>query len=122
MTYEEFRESMEAFRGNADIEAAGQKDPQLALDQLCALYEKFDESERAMANRVLAEWSLSTDIGKRFDALAIVDEYRVSEAVPALRELAIRLEKSAEPGAPFELEKVKRILDGVSANAPKRWE
>jgi hypothetical protein len=73
-----------------------------------------------MASRVLAEWSLSTNVGKRFDALAIVDEYRVSEAVPALRELANRLEMSAEPGAPFELQKVNRIVSSLNMGAPRR--
>lgn len=114
MTYEEFRGSMESFRGKADIEAEALKDPQLALDQLCALYTKFDASERAMASRVLAEWTLSIDAGKRFDALAIAEEYRVSEVVPALRDLANRLARSTEPGAPFELQKVNRIMSSLS--------
>jgi hypothetical protein len=113
MTYEEFRESMESFRKTADIEAAAQKDSQQALDQLCTLYKKFDVPERAMASRVLAEWSLSSDPGKRFDALAIIKEFRVSDALPALRELAIRLESSAEPGAPYELQKVNRIVGSL---------
>ena len=116
MTYEEFRESMESFRRSADIEAAAQKDPQLVLDELNALYNKFDASERVMADRVLVEWSLSTDEGKRFDALVIIDEFCVSEAVPALLELANRLETSTEPGAPYELQLVNRIANRLKSN------
>lgn len=119
MTYEEFRESMESFRRSADVDAAAQKDPQLALDQLLALYGKFDESERAMANRVLAEWSISMDEGKRFDALTIVDEFGVSEVAPALRELAGRLNGSAVRGAPYELQKVDRLLDRLASGGKK---
>lgn len=119
MTYEEFRESMESYRRSADVDAAAQKDPQLALDQLHALYGKFDESERAMAGRVLAEWSLSTDEGKRFDALAIIDEFSVSDVAPALRELAGRLNGSAERGAPYELQKVNRLLNRLGKGGKK---
>ncbi len=114
MAYEKFRESLESFRINADVEAAAQKDPQLALDQLCALYKKFDASERAMAGRVLAEWVLAADVGKRFDALAIVEEYRVLDVAPTLRNLASRLAKSTDPGAPFELQKVQRVLSTLA--------
>jgi hypothetical protein len=113
MTYHEFRESMETFRRRADVEAAAQKDPQLALDQLHELYAKLDASERGMANRVLVEWCLSTDEGMRFDALAIIDDFRVSDAAPALRELANRLRKSNEPGAPYELQKANRIANSL---------
>ncbi len=113
MTYEEFRKSMELFRENADTEATAQKDPQLALDGLCALYENFDVADRLLADRVLIEWCLSTDAGKRFDALAPIEDYGVTSAAPALRVLASRLEISAEPGAPFELKRVERILRGL---------
>mgnify|MGYP006983745657 FL=1 len=117
MTYEEFRESMESFRKAADVEAAARKDPQLALDRMYALYKKFDEPEREMADRVLIEWSLSADIGKRFDALAIVDEFMVLDAIPALRALAGRLERSTDPGALYELKKVFRVLSALRVAA-----
>jgi hypothetical protein len=114
MTYEEFRESMESFRRSADLDAASQKDSQLTLDQLHRLYARFDELERALANRVLAEWSLSHGEGRRFDALAIIDEYSVTDTLPALRELAGRLSSSGERGAPYELQKVIRVLDHLA--------
>ena len=119
MKHAEFRESMESFRRRADIEAAAQRDPQLALDQMQELYAKFDASERVMANRVLVEWCFSADDGKRFDALAIIDEFRVSDAAHALHELANRLGKSNEPGAPYELQKVHRIANSLNSRAPR---
>ena len=110
MNYEQFKAEMESYRHDADIEANAHKDPQLALDRLHSLYRKFDASEQAMADRVLGEWTLSPDEGMRFDALALIDEFEVRLVVPALRELVIRLQVSDAPGAPYELEKVKRII------------
>lgn len=117
MTYEEFRDEMESYRRDADADASARKDSQLVLDHLRSLYLKFDASEQAMANRVLAEWTLSADEGMRFDALALIDEFKIKQATPALNELAQRLGKSKAPGAPYELEKVKRIVGDVSGTS-----
>src|SRR5262249_18577389 len=108
MTYEEFRRQIESFRRRADQDAGDCKDSQLVLDRLHSLYARFDASERAMGDRVLAEWALSADEGTRFDALVLIREFKVRQAIAALQELARRLEGSAAPSAPFELEKVKR--------------
>lgn len=110
MNYEEFRNEMESYRRDADADASTRKDSQLVLDRLHSLYLRFDASEQSMANRVLAEWVLSDDEGIRFDALALIDEFKIRQAVPALHELAQRLEKSKFPSAPYELEKVNRIV------------
>src|SRR5262245_44944502 len=117
MTYEEFRDEMASYRRDADADASARKDSQLVLDRLRSLYLKFDASERAMANRVLAEWTLSADEGMRFDALALIDEVKVRQAIPALNELAQRLGKSMTPSAPYELEKVKRIVADVGGTS-----
>jgi hypothetical protein len=115
MTYEEFRQQMESYRREADADASARKDSQLVLDRLHALYRKFDTSEQTMANRVLAEWALSDDEGMRFDALALIDEFKIRQAIPALNELAQRLGESKAPGAPYELEKTKRIVADLSS-------
>ncbi|HEY3555468.1 MAG TPA: hypothetical protein VGL67_10230 [Casimicrobiaceae bacterium] len=114
MTYEEFRAEMESYRRDADAEASARKDSQLVLDRLHSLYRRLNASEQAMANRVLAEWTLSADEGMRFDALALIDEFKIEEARSALDILAHRLGKSKAPGAPYELEKVKRIAANIS--------
>jgi len=113
MTYEEFSDEMASYRRDADGDAYARKDSQLVLDRLRSLYLTFDASERAMANRVLAEWTLSADEGMRFDALALIDEFKVRDAIPALNELGQRLGTSKAPSAPYELEKVKRIVADV---------
>jgi hypothetical protein len=116
MTYDDFRQEMESYRRAADADASARKDSQLVLDRLHMLYRKFDVSEQGMANKVLAEWALSSDEGMRFDALALIDEFKIKQAIPALNELAQRLLSSKAPGAPYELEKAKRIVADLSSN------
>lgn len=110
MTYEEFKSEMEAFRTDAIKEGLDCKDSYLVLERLHSLYEKFDVSEQLMANHVIVDWALSEKEDLRFDALALISEFKIRQTVPALRELAERLRGTHTPGAPFELKKVHRII------------
>src|SRR5437879_5737882 len=96
-----FREEMETYRRAANEEANALKDTHLALERLRTLYQKFDAEERTMAEQVLAEWALSEDENVRFDALALIDDFRISAATPVLRLLLERLSSSSAPGAPY---------------------
>jgi cysteinyl-tRNA synthetase len=110
MTLSEFRIEMEDYRRAAEKEARALKDSYLVLDRLHSLYDKLNSEERVMANEVLAEWALSEDEHVRFDSEALIDDFKISAAVPTLKELADRLASSNAVGAPFELHKVDRIL------------
>jgi len=110
MTLNEFRLEMESYRRSVDDEARVLKDSEVALERLRKLYENFDSTERQMADQVLAEWALSEDEGLRFDGLALIYEFDVRTAIPALIELAKRLTSSVAPSAPYELKKIERIL------------
>jgi hypothetical protein len=110
MTIKEFRLRMEAYRKAVDEEAKELRDSYFALEKLNALYRKFDAEERALADQVLAEWVLSDDEGLRFDALVLIDDFKIVKVTPALRKLASRLAASSTPGAPYELQKVDRII------------
>jgi hypothetical protein len=114
MTFDEFRSEMESYRQAADEEGAAQKDSYLALERLSGLYRKFEAEERDMADRVLIEWAASEDENKRFDALALIDEFRIVAATPTLLELSTRLATSNVASAPYELAKVRRILKALS--------
>jgi cysteinyl-tRNA synthetase len=115
MTLNEFRLEMESYRRSIDGEARALKDPEIALEQLRTLYKKFDSAERQMADQVLAEWALSEDEKLRFDGLALIYDFDVYTAIPALRELAKRLTSSTAPSAPYELKKIERILAKLKA-------
>lgn len=91
----------------------------MALDRMHAMYQKFDAEERSMANQVLIEWALSDSEKVRFDALVLINDFHIVSAIPALRELAIRLESTNTPGAPYELKKVERIIRNLDEQAKK---
>lgn len=114
MKLDEFRREMEEYRRDVDEEARSLKDSYLALERLQTLYRKFDADQREMADRVLAEWVVSGDEKVRFDALALIDEFRIASGITALRELADRLTTSGAPGAPYELQKVQRIMRSIA--------
>lgn len=109
---------MGAYRQAVNEEAMSERDSWLAVERLRALYRKFDREERAMADQVFGEWVLCEDENVRFDALTLIDDFKVTGAVSALEELAQRLASSTAPGAPFEVRKVHRIIGELSA-APK---
>ncbi|MCX7146238.1 MAG: hypothetical protein NT042_08565 [Sulfuritalea sp.] len=118
MNLDEFRHQMESYRRGADEEANALKDSYLALDRLQSLYRRFDAEERVMADQVLADWALSEDENVRFDALALIDDFKIKTAAPALQNLLTRLASLGTPGAPFELQKVNRILGDLSEKDP----
>jgi len=68
-----------------------------------------------MADQVLTEWVLSKDEGVRFDALALIDDFKILKAIPALQKLATRLVSSSAPSAPYELQKVDRVIGDLTA-------
>jgi hypothetical protein len=75
----------------------------------------LSEQERAVIDHLLAEQLASDDGSIRFDALALIDEFRITSALPALRQLAMRLETERDWQAPFERKKVIRIIDQLDA-------
>jgi hypothetical protein len=115
--FHEFRFNMNAFRSAAERDAASLRSSQRVLNELHNLYQKFDAAERVLANRVITEWLESDDENLRFDALAMVDDFAVTNAAGALTALATRLRASTLPGAPYELQKVERILRSLTAGA-----
>jgi hypothetical protein len=110
MKMDELRQEMEACRKEADDDARRLKDSYSALEKLHLQYRGLHAREREMADQVIAEWALSEDEGKRFDALALIDTFKIGSAVVALQKLATRLAVSEAPSAPYELEKVVRMV------------
>lgn len=51
------------------------------------------------------------------NALVLIDDFKITEAVAALRLLAGRLAASSAPGAPFELQKVDRLASELGGQA-----
>jgi hypothetical protein len=91
--------------------AVESKESQAALEQLSRAYSELRPDERAVADEWMAENATSTNESRRYDAIALIREFRIVSASPSLRDLAASLEISTEPGAPFELRKVQATLE-----------
>jgi len=98
-----------------DQEAEARKNSHGAVFELARLYRSLSDAERSAADELLIEWALSGDEKKQFDGLALIDEFSISSAVPALNRLAERFEQAEGPSAPYDLAKVNRILARLTA-------
>jgi hypothetical protein len=110
MNVDAMRRALAEFRSAADERGAELKDSQCALEELSRLYKRLDDAELALANAVIAEWVASDDERLRFDALALIDRYAIGSAARSLEGLAVHLGVMKTPGAPYELQKVERLL------------
>jgi hypothetical protein len=109
----EFRDRFEKYWADLDRDAAARKDSQGVVFQLFDYYSRLNAEERAMADQVIVEWIDAGDARRKFDALAIVDQFRIVTAVPRLQRLETELQQRTDPEAPYELAKVRRILSRV---------
>jgi hypothetical protein len=114
MSVRDTQERWEQFWSRIDAETKAEKVSQAALFELSQYYLSLPVVERRTIDGVLAEWVLSDNESKRFDALALIDEHRIRSALPALEDLCQKLEKSREPGARFEKAKVDRIVAALT--------
>jgi hypothetical protein len=103
-------------RDDLDRSFAQDKDPLRAVFGLSMAYGRLDEAEQNEVNDVLIDWVLSENETLRYDALYLVDEHQIHQAVPALRALQDRLENDpSRPGAPYEWAKVNGLLGRLTS-------
>ena len=69
-------------RSSLDRRHVAGKDSQGAVLALAETYGQIPAGQRSEVNAVLLEWVLSDEEGLRFDALAIVDDCGITEAIP----------------------------------------
>ena len=115
MGQETMRERLDAAWAHIDSAAVSSKNSPRAVHDLIAVYASISAEDRDDADEVLAQWATGDDESKRFDALALIDHFKVVSAMPSLRDLAQRLEDSEAPSAPYDWAKVNRIIGSLSA-------
>lgn len=115
MNLSEFRSEMNTYWQSVNSEANQRKDSYFALEKLFSLYRSFDGKEKEMANLVIEEWLSDREV-LRFDALALIDEFKIRSAIDSIYRLKKKLESSDEPTAPYERKKAQRIIDDLQNN------
>jgi len=100
----------DALRRRISSDAIAEKDSQGALFALFEVYRRLDTADRAVVERWMGREALLGEEVDRFDAIAMIREFRVVSALAGLRQLEERLMGSDSPGAPFERAKVGRLI------------
>ena len=109
--------------------ARGSKDPMEALFEMYKRYDALDNTEREQINKLLIRWVQQADVNSvsrtvvNSDgsysndqlriALAIIEDYNITIAIPAIEKLAEQLKVCVIPGNPqgyHEREGLLRIL------------
>jgi hypothetical protein len=98
-----------------DAQAMVEKASQGVLIALVNLYNGLDPEEKKKADTVFAEWLGSDNERKQFDSMAMIERYKISSAINSLKGLRTKLLQRSDPGAPFDLKKVERILDKLES-------
>jgi hypothetical protein len=117
VTAGDVREAWRRFREDASARALANKQSNDTLTALFGRYRALSDSERAVIDELLAEQLASLDETDRFDALAVIREFRITSAMPQLRVLAEWLEAQSGPGAPYEWAKVNRLIANLATDS-----
>jgi hypothetical protein len=97
-------------RDEVSARAIEGKQSQEAVLAMADRYRSLSEKERSVVDQLLAEQLMSEDETVRFDAIALIRQFEITSALPALRRLADWLESQHWPGAPYEWAKVDRLI------------
>ncbi len=110
MNADEVRSQFEVFADRAVEAAVASKRPNDADWDLRKYYRALNPDERDVVDELLAEWLFSDDQQRNYSARVLISTERITSAIPALRELANRLEHSNEAGAMARWKMVNEIL------------
>lgn len=113
------REAWLAMWEEVSERAIANKESQDALRVLSVRYSALSPEDRLVVDELLAELLASGDETMRFDALALIRQFKITSALPALRRLAGWLEGQTWPGAPYEWAKVNRVIGALAPQAPE---
>lgn len=114
MNRDEVRLEWVQFRNETNHRARAVKQSQQAIYDLMSHYRSLSEAEKREVDALLIEDLDSTEENTQFDALALIREFKVKSALPALRALADRLEAEQSPSAPYDWAKVNRLIASLT--------
>ena len=97
-------------REEVSARAIANKQSHEAVLAMAARYRSLSDSDRATVDELLAEQLISEHETVRFDAIALVADFKITSALPALRRLAGWLESQQFAGAPYEWAKANRVI------------
>src|SRR6266568_6862904 len=107
------RRDFEELWERLDSDAQAAKFSHEAVLRLTNYYRSLDDEDRQVVNEVLVSWVLEGDERRRFDALALIDEFGIRSALPALEADLARLADAVGASVPTDRAKLERIIAGL---------
>lgn len=104
------RDEFEELWAKLDADAQAAKFSHGAVLRLADFYRQLGEEDRRVVDEVLASWVLEGDARRRFDALALIDEFEIRSALPALQAELAGLSEAVGPSVPTDRAKLRRII------------
>lgn len=95
--------------------ASETKDEVEATEALSMLYDELPARERRVVDQLLADWVLSPDQRKRYDALALARRHHIDAAVPAMQKLLAEVEEADTVEGPYLAAQLRRLLKSMRA-------
>ena len=113
------RELVETVYREGEEEGRRTSDPYVTLQRLDAVYISMTDQERAEFDAILGEWARGEDPGKRHDAIALIDNFKITSALDDVRALREELAGATDgPGRDW-LESVDETIAYLEADAER---
>jgi hypothetical protein len=116
MTYASIRDYWIAYRKRSDEDNVASKGSQFVVLDLYKLYRTLSADERHEIDKLLEEQLGSDDATVRFDSVAVIQEFRITSAVPGLHDLVARLKDIDGPQARHEMEKAQSLISDLETS------
>ena len=110
MTFEHFQNAVEE-RWEA---VRTQTDSDLIVPSWIDWYRSLSNEEHVLADRLLSEWASSSEDGKQFVALALIQTFGIVEALHSVQALSERLKPATDAESRFLRRKVLRVIDAIT--------
>jgi hypothetical protein len=104
------RTDFEALWLRLDEEAQAAKFSHGATMRLTEYYKTLAPQDRLVVDDTLVSWVGGGDSRRRFDALALIDEFEIRSALPALETELERLSHATGPSVPTDRAKLERLI------------
>jgi muramidase (phage lysozyme) len=110
-------QALEEYWISLDAEARASKDSQGASLRMLAFYSELASSDRRVVDAVLKRWVGDGSEAPRYDALTVIDEFRIRSALPALRARWVSLQGAFGSSVPTDRTKLVRIMNRLESES-----
>jgi hypothetical protein len=112
-------EQLESLRATAEEHARRSKDSMIVTERLISFYRSLSLDSRPAANKKVVEWLKSGDEAKRYDAMALIAEFDIVDALDALRNYAAECEAAGDIASIRQWEKANRLIADLTRGKPR---